>query len=268
MLNYLYITTATTTTSLRILYPFFSSSLPTSLSHYGRRKMKPLHSRKVACISVYSLHIWLAGRGDTVGVLHCQQWRPYHGTHPPPPMIHISISVLNYDKHIKIIYNYYRAVRFYKQRGGNASNTCTVLSHLGTKCEYLGVLPDSSSPEHRYVIKIFLKTKVIKVKFLLQKAWKEKIRPKIKIIHLTIIFVVCWAFGTPRNPVISFVGSIFQVLYCLKTCWMSAKSSVFHIKVCICHGKALKCINMWNCRLLITWMEMMLIERLMAIQPK
>ncbi|XP_025098189.1 ketohexokinase-like isoform X2 [Pomacea canaliculata] len=49
-----------------------------------------------------------------------------------------------------------RAVRFYKQRGGNASNTCTVLSHLGTKCEYLGVLPDSSSPEHSWLIQDFM----------------------------------------------------------------------------------------------------------------
>lgn len=54
-----------------------------------------------------------------------------------------------------ILFNFYFIVLFrcskgHCQRGGNASNNCTVLQQLGAKCEFLGVL--STSKAFQYLI--------------------------------------------------------------------------------------------------------------------
>ncbi|KAL8578875.1 hypothetical protein ACOMHN_022168 [Nucella lapillus] len=50
-----------------------------------------------------------------------------------------------------------RGCGFRKQRGGNASNSCTILRQLNTPCEYLGVLPGPPDPEHRWLQEDFSK---------------------------------------------------------------------------------------------------------------
>ena len=67
--------------------------------------------------------------------------------HHPHPLPISTSAVCVCAQHV--FFHLHRGISFRKQRGGNASNNCTVLSQLSTPCEYLGVLPPPSDPEHR-----------------------------------------------------------------------------------------------------------------------
>ncbi|KAK7486009.1 hypothetical protein BaRGS_00022761 [Batillaria attramentaria] len=54
-----------------------------------------------------------------------------------------------------------RGIEYRRQRGGNASNTSTVLSHLHNCCEFLGVLPSCSSPEYSWLLEDFRRCGII-----------------------------------------------------------------------------------------------------------
>ena len=48
-----------------------------------------------------------------------------------------------------------RSLDFYWRRGGNASNSSTVLSLLGADVELFGTLPKDQKPELEYVLRTF-----------------------------------------------------------------------------------------------------------------